>query len=78
MMMMMLMIENSSSTHSNSKHRQQGMKPVRKDGDDAVHHREEMKVATVCFDGRQSALMVVTIEKGQGRDEEAKRNEEER
>ena len=50
MMMMMLMIENSSSTHSNSKHRQQGMKPVRKDGDNAVHHREEMKVTTVCFD----------------------------
>ena len=48
--MMILMIENSSSTHSNSKHRQQGMKPVRKDGDDVVHHREEMKVATVCFD----------------------------
>ena len=48
--MMMLMIENSSSTHSNSKHRQQGMKPVRKDGDDAVHHREEMKVAMICFD----------------------------
>ena len=48
--MMMLMIENSSSTHSNSKHRQQGMKPIKKDGDDAVHHIEEMKVATVCFD----------------------------